>query len=127
MTTAGAQCPPNSFPCCLPLPMARWKEALEFARDVGMKVNRNRCAVAGCCGCVRWLCLHVCCGWVRWLHTDHAMPLYSDGGMKVNTKRCAVCCVRWLCAVDARCGCARYPALTLSSGHAGRHMCVGKK
>ena len=33
ITTAGQECPSNSFPCCLPLPMARWKEVLEFAHD----------------------------------------------------------------------------------------------
>ena len=41
ITTAGQECPGNSFPCCLPLPMARWKEVLEFAHDVGMKVAFN--------------------------------------------------------------------------------------
>eukprot|EP00039_Didymoeca_costata_P009823 m.131086 g.131086 ORF g.131086 m.131086 type:complete len:643 (-) comp14613_c0_seq6:48-1976(-) len=41
MTKPGAECPGNSFPCCLPLEMSRWKELLLFARDVGVKVVFN--------------------------------------------------------------------------------------
>ena len=34
-------CPGNSIPCCLPLTMPRWKEALEFAHRAGMRVVFN--------------------------------------------------------------------------------------
>ena len=35
------RCPGNSKPCCLPLTMARWQEALEFAHRSGMRVAFN--------------------------------------------------------------------------------------
>ena len=41
MTAAGAECPGNSFPCCLPMPMARWREALQFGHDTGMQITFN--------------------------------------------------------------------------------------
>jgi hypothetical protein len=34
-------CPKKSVPCCLPLTMERWKEALEFAHRAGMRVVFN--------------------------------------------------------------------------------------
>lgn len=35
------RCPGNSIPCCLPLTMARWTEALEFAHRSGLQVVFN--------------------------------------------------------------------------------------
>jgi hypothetical protein len=37
----GPNCPGNSIPCCLPLTMARWQEALEFAHKHGLQVVFN--------------------------------------------------------------------------------------
>ena len=39
--TTPRTCPGNSKPCCLPLTMSRWKEALEFAHRAGMRVVFN--------------------------------------------------------------------------------------
>ena len=41
MTSAGQECPGNSFPCCLPMPVARWREALQFGHDIGMQITFN--------------------------------------------------------------------------------------
>lgn len=41
ITKVGYDCPGNSFPCCLPMSMERWTEALEFAGTVGMKIAFN--------------------------------------------------------------------------------------
>ena len=35
------RCPGNSKPCCLPMTMARWKEALEFTHRAGIQVTFN--------------------------------------------------------------------------------------
>ena len=37
----GPRCPGNSIPCCLPLTMERWQEALTFAHRNGMQVVFN--------------------------------------------------------------------------------------
>ena len=37
----GPHCPGNSLPCCLPLTMERWSEALEAAHRWGMRVTFN--------------------------------------------------------------------------------------
>ena len=41
ITKPGAECPGNSFPCCLPLSVDRWHEVLEFAHAVGIRVTLN--------------------------------------------------------------------------------------
>ena len=40
-TFGGPNCPGNSIPCCLPLTMDRWNEALEAAHRWGMRVVFN--------------------------------------------------------------------------------------
>lgn len=47
VTVPGAECPGNSFPCCLPLPVDRWAEMLDFAAAVNVKVAFNLNILAG--------------------------------------------------------------------------------
>ena len=40
-TPSNQKCPGNSLPCCLPLTMERWREALEWAHSNGLRITFN--------------------------------------------------------------------------------------
>ena len=47
ITRPNRECPGNSYPCCLPMPMERWVELLSFAAEAGLKVAFNLNLVQG--------------------------------------------------------------------------------